>query len=59
MGWLGYDYLFLIAVTDLWMIWCSVNLVRVRTIEYGRVQIRRLYLAWGIFVIIFALSRIL
>ena len=58
MGWLGYDYLFLVAVTDLWMVYCSAKLVRFRTIEEGRVQIRRLYLAWGLFVIVFAFSRI-
>lgn len=58
MGWLGYDYLFLIAVTDLWMIYCSLNLVRSRTIEEGRVQIRRLYLAWGLFVIVFTITTI-
>jgi geranylgeranylglycerol-phosphate geranylgeranyltransferase len=58
-GWLGYDYLFLIVITDLWMIWCSLRLLKFRTTEDGRVQIRRLYLAWGMFVIVFALSRIL
>jgi geranylgeranylglycerol-phosphate geranylgeranyltransferase len=57
-GWLGYDYLFLIAVTDLWMIWCSLRLMKFRTTEDGREQIRRLYLAWGMFVIVFALFRI-
>lgn len=59
MGWLGYDYLFLSAVTDLWMISCFMNLARSRTIEEGRVQIRRLYLTWGMFVIVFAITRIL
>lgn len=58
MGWFGYDYLFLIAVTDCWMISCSLNLVRSRTTEEGRLQIRRLYLAWGLFVIVFAITRI-
>jgi geranylgeranylglycerol-phosphate geranylgeranyltransferase len=58
-GWLGYDYLFLIAITDLVMISCSLTLVRSRTIEEGRLQIRRLYLAWGLFVIVFAVTRIL
>jgi hypothetical protein len=33
--------------------------VRSRIIDEGRRQIRRLYLAWGIFVIIFAFIRIL
>ncbi|MGB9177235.1 MAG: UbiA family prenyltransferase [Methanoregula sp.] len=58
-GWLGYDYLFLVALTDLWMIWCTTKLLRARTTEEGRLQIRRLYLAWGMFVIVFAVSRIL
>jgi geranylgeranylglycerol-phosphate geranylgeranyltransferase len=59
MGWLGYDYLILIAITDLWMIFCSRNLMRCQMIEEGRVQIRRLYLAWGLFVFVFAVTRIL
>ncbi|MDD1682812.1 MAG: UbiA family prenyltransferase [Methanoregula sp.] len=59
MGWLGYDYLFLIAIADLFMISCFLDLVRSRTPEEGRLQIRRLYLAWGIFVIVFAFLRIL
>jgi hypothetical protein len=59
MGWLGYDYLFLIALTDLFMIYCSQNLMPSRTPEGSRVQIRRLYLAWGMFVIVFAFTRIL
>jgi geranylgeranylglycerol-phosphate geranylgeranyltransferase len=58
-GWLGYEYLILIAVTDLWMIWCCISLVRCRTREGGRLQIRRLYLSWGLFVIAFTITRIL
>jgi geranylgeranylglycerol-phosphate geranylgeranyltransferase len=58
-GWLGYDYLFLVAITDLAMISCTLTLVRSRVIEEGRLQIRRLYLAWGLFVILFAFTRIL
>jgi hypothetical protein len=58
-GWLGYEYLILIAVTDLWMIWCCISLVRCRTLEGGRLQIRRLYLSWGLFVIAFTITRIL
>ena len=58
-GWLSYDYLFLVAIMDLWMIYCSRALMRSRVIEEGRVQIRRLYLAWGIFVIVFAITRVL
>jgi len=59
VGWLGYDYLFLIMITDLWMISCSLALMRSRIIQDGRLQIRRLYLAWGIFVIVFAITRVL
>jgi len=59
MGWLGYDYLILVGVTDLWMISCSVRLVRSQSIAEGRDQIRRLYLAWGLFVIVFTISRLL
>jgi geranylgeranylglycerol-phosphate geranylgeranyltransferase len=59
MGWLGYDYLFLVAVMDIFMIYCAVTLVRSQAIEEGRLQIIRLYLAWGIFVIVFAITRIL
>ncbi|ACL16671.1 UbiA family prenyltransferase [Methanosphaerula palustris] len=59
MGWLGIDYLFLGAVMDLWTISCLWSLMRSRTEEEGREQIRRLYLAWGLFVIVFAITRIL
>ncbi|TAJ44291.1 prenyltransferase [Methanofollis fontis] len=59
MGWLGHDYLILVAVLDLWMIHCSMRLMRSRTIAEGRTQIRRLYLSWGLFVIVFTLTRLL
>jgi geranylgeranylglycerol-phosphate geranylgeranyltransferase len=59
LGWIGYDYLFLVAITDLWMIFCFLNLMRSRTIDEGRRQIRRLYLAWGLFVFVFTIIRIL
>jgi geranylgeranylglycerol-phosphate geranylgeranyltransferase len=58
-GWLGYDCLLLVALMDLRMIWCTTKLVRARTPEEGRLKIRRLYLAWGLFFIVFAVSRIL
>jgi geranylgeranylglycerol-phosphate geranylgeranyltransferase len=58
-GWLGYDYLLLIGTADLWMIACTVRLVASPTIEEGRRQIRRLYLTWGLFVIVFTLTRLL
>jgi geranylgeranylglycerol-phosphate geranylgeranyltransferase len=59
MGWLGYGYLLLIALTDLWMIYCTMRLMRSPTIAEGRRQIRRLYLSWGLFVIVFTLTRLL
>jgi geranylgeranylglycerol-phosphate geranylgeranyltransferase len=58
-GWLGYEYLLPAAIIDLWMIACTVQLVRSRTTEEGRVQVRRLYLSWGIFMIIVILFQIL
>jgi len=58
-GWLGYDYLFLVAIMDLVMLSSARTLMWSQVIEEGRVQIRRLYLAWGIFVIVFAITRIL
>lgn len=57
-GWLGYDYLFLVAIMDLFMIASAVDLLRSRVIDEGRARIRQLYLAWGIFVIVFAVTRI-
>jgi geranylgeranylglycerol-phosphate geranylgeranyltransferase len=41
------------------MIACTVRLVASPTIEEGRRQIRRLYLTWGLFVIVFTLTRLL
>lgn len=58
MGWYGYGYLALVVLTDLWMLSCSLSLMSSRTIEEGRVQIRRLYLSWGVLVIALVLSRI-
>ncbi|WP_245920498.1 UbiA family prenyltransferase [Methanospirillum stamsii] len=59
MGWLWYDYLILALIMDLWMIICVIKLMRNETTDKGRVQIRRLYLTWGLFVFVFAFSRIL
>lgn len=58
-GWLGADYLVLAAALDLFMIWCVAALVRSGSAEEGRVQVRRLYLGWGVFMVVFVLSRIL
>jgi len=58
MGWLGYGYLILIALADIWMVYCAINLMRSRTIKEGRKHIRRLYLTWGLFVIVFTLARL-
>ena len=59
MGWLPYDYLFLVAIMDLFMISCALTLVRSRMIEEWREQVRRLYLARGIFVVVFTVTRVL
>lgn len=58
-GWLGVDYLVLALALDLFMAWCVLSLVRSATTDDGRVQIRRLYLAWGVFMVVFAISRVL
>ncbi len=59
LGWLGYDYLLLGAVMALWTISCWWNLARARTVDEGREQVRRLYLAWGLFVVVSVITRIL
>lgn len=59
LGWPWYDYLVMAAVFDIWMIWCVANLVADRSIEEGRVWIRRLYLSWGLFMILVVLARLL
>jgi geranylgeranylglycerol-phosphate geranylgeranyltransferase len=58
-GWLGTGYLVLAALSGTWTIWCIVNLVMSRTSVAGRAQVRRLYLAWGLFVVVTAVSLIL
>ncbi|WP_440950738.1 UbiA family prenyltransferase [Methanosphaerula subterraneus] len=58
LGWLGYDYLFLGAVMDLWTISCWWRLARARTVDEGREQVRRLYLARGLFVVVSVITRI-
>lgn len=58
-GWFSYDYLLLVALMDLFMIHSSLILVRSGDIGEGRRQIRHLYLAWGFFVIVFAITRVL
>ena len=59
MGWLGYVYLLLIVVTDLCISYLSSRLILSNTIEEGRIQIRRLYLTWGMFVAIFIFANII
>jgi len=58
IGWLGYVYLLLIVITDLCLSYFSFRLVRSSTIEEGRVQIRRLYVTWGVFVVAFVVTRL-
>lgn len=57
-GWLGTGYLVLAALFGTGTIWCTVNLIMSRTSVAGRAQVRRLYLAWGLFVIVTAVSLI-
>ncbi len=57
--WVRYDYLFLAVVLDLWVVWCVLKLMRAKTIDEGRVQVRRLYLSWGVFVFVYAFSRVI
>ena len=59
LGWLGYDYLFFGAVMALWTISCWWKLSRARTVDEGREQVRRLYLAWGLFVVVSVITRVL
>jgi geranylgeranylglycerol-phosphate geranylgeranyltransferase len=59
MGWLGYVYLLLIVVTDLCISYLSSRLILSNTIEEGRIQIRRLYLTWGMFVLAFIFTRLI
>jgi geranylgeranylglycerol-phosphate geranylgeranyltransferase len=59
MGWIGYVYLLLIIVTDLCISYFSSRLILCNTIEEGRVQIRRLYLTWGMFVALFILTNLI
>jgi len=59
MGWLGYVYLLLIVVTDLCISYLSSRLILSKTIEEGRIQIRRLYLTWGMFVAIFIFANLI
>lgn len=59
MGWLGYDYLLLIALFDLCISFFSYRLLRSRSIEEGRFQIRRLYMTWGAFVAVYILTNLI
>lgn len=58
-GWLEFDYILLIGAADALMIYFAARLVRCRTIPEGRNRMRGLYLTWGTFVIVFALTRLL
>jgi len=52
MGWLGLAYLALALAVDLFMIRCVMTLVANPHGEVGRAQVKQLYLAWGVFVIL-------
>ncbi len=58
-GWLGPVYLACAAVAGLCMSYLAARLVRSATIAEGRVFVRRLYLAWGGFVVLFVLASLL
>jgi len=55
-GWFGYAYLILIGVTDLCMAYFVYRLVTSRTTDEGHVQIKSLYLTWGLFVFAFIVT---
>lgn len=57
-GWLGYGYLFMVTLADAGMIYSTIKLMRRREIVEGRKHIRRLYLTWGLFIIVFTLARL-
>jgi geranylgeranylglycerol-phosphate geranylgeranyltransferase len=59
MGWLGYFYLLLVVATDLCISYFSSRLILSNTIEEGRIQIRRLYLTWGMFVTVFIFTNLI
>jgi geranylgeranylglycerol-phosphate geranylgeranyltransferase len=53
VGWLGQVYQVCAVAAALSMSYLVARLVRSTTIEAGRVLVRRLYLAWDAFVIVF------
>lgn len=59
LGWPRYDYLLIAAAFDVWMAWSVANLLADRSIADGRSWIRRLYLSWGLFMIVVVISRLL
>ena len=58
-GWLGPVYLVCAALAGLCMSYLAARLVWSATIAEGRVFVRRLYLAWGGFVVLFVLAGLL
>ncbi len=58
-GWLGPVYLVCAATAGVCMAYLSARLVRSTTIAAGRDFVRRLYLAWGVFVIVFVSTSLL
>jgi len=58
-GWLGPEYLLCAAVAVPVMAYMAARIVRSATIAEGRVFVRRLYLAWGLFVVVFVGSSLL
>jgi geranylgeranylglycerol-phosphate geranylgeranyltransferase len=58
-GWLGQVYLVCAVAAALSMSYLAARLVWSTTIAAGRVIVRRLYLAWGVFVIAFVVASLL
>ncbi len=58
-GWLGPVYLACAAAAAVVMAYFAARLVTSRTIAEGRVLVRRMYLVWGVFVVVFVLASLL
>lgn len=58
MNWFTFDYMLFTLVLDVWVIRCVLNLIRSQSIADSRKQVRSLYLSWGLFVFVFAFSRL-
>ena len=57
-NWLGTLYLFLLPVMDVYIIFCTLNLLRSQTSQAGRSWIRRNYLGVSLCLLAFLLARL-